>query len=287
MTDTPNSTPKSTPDNAPGNAPITPSDSTPVTSAAAPSLLAGKVAFITGAGRGIGAAAARLFAREGARVLLAARTEAQLKTVVEEIREAGGTADHVRCDLADADSVRAAVDRAVQLYGRLDVAFNNGATIQPPGPLDQLPEAEFDRVCAVNLKGPWLAMTAEVAAIRATAGRGAIVNNSSVGSLRANPELPVYGAAKRALNSLTESAAVTYGPEGIRVNAIAPGLTLTEMVDEWERDSPGIIDRLTAQNPLGRPADPQEIAEAAAWLLSDRASYVTGTVLRVDGGTRA
>ncbi|MFF7652832.1 SDR family NAD(P)-dependent oxidoreductase [Streptomyces sp. NPDC007983] len=254
---------------------------------AAPGLLAGKVAFVTGAGRGIGAAAARLFAREGARVLLAARTEAQLEAVTDEVRAAGGVADHVVCDLADAASVRAAVDRAVELYGRLDVAFNNGATITPPGPLGQVPEADFDHLYAVNLKGPWLAMAAEIAAIRATAGTGAIVNNSSVGSLRGNPELPAYGAMKRAVNSLTESAAVTYGPEGIRVNAIAPGSTLTEMIRTWEADSPGLLDRLTAGTPLGRMADPEEVAEAAAWLLSDRASYVTGTVLRVDGGAWA
>ncbi|MDH6697813.1 SDR family NAD(P)-dependent oxidoreductase [Streptomyces griseoviridis] len=250
-------------------------------------LLDGKVALITGAGRGIGAAAARLFAREGARVLLASRTESQLKAVTEEIRAAGGTADFIRCDLADPDSVRAAVDRAVRLHGRLDVAFNNGATGQEPGPLDTLPEADFDRVMAVNLKGPWLAMSAEIAAIRATAGRGAIVNTSSVGSLMGNPWLPAYGAAKRAVNSLTESAAVTYGPENIRVNAIAPGTTLTEMIDEWEAKSPGIIDQLNARTPLGRAASPEEIAESAAWLLSDRASYVTGVVLRVDGGARA
>jgi len=250
-------------------------------------LLTGKVAFVTGAGRGIGAAAARLFAREGATVLLAARTEAQLKTVTEEIRAAGGTADYVVCDLADAASVRAAVDRVVELYGRLDVAFNNGATIVPPGPMDQVREADFDHVYTVNLKGPWLAMVAEIAAIRATAGKGAIVNNSSVGSLKGNPELPAYGAMKRAVNSLTESAAITYGPEGIRVNAIAPGGTLTEMLREWDDRSPGIIERLTAMNPLRRTADPEEIAQAAAWLLSDRSSYVTGTVLPVDGGARA
>ncbi|MFI0815093.1 SDR family NAD(P)-dependent oxidoreductase [Streptomyces sp. NPDC021098] len=262
-------------------------DNTRTNETEAPGLLSGKVAFITGAGRGIGAAAARLFAREGARVLLAARTEDQLKAVTEEVRAAGGSADYVVCDLADAASVRAAVDRAVERYGRLDVAFNNGATITPPGPMDQVPEADFDHLYAVNLKGPWLAMAAEIAAIRATAGAGAIVNNSSIGSLRGNPELPAYGAMKRAVNSLTESAAVTYGPEGIRVNAIAPGSTLTEMIRTWEANSPGLLERLTAHTPLGRTADPEEIAQAAAWLLSDRASFVTGTVLRVDGGARA
>jgi NAD(P)-dependent dehydrogenase (short-subunit alcohol dehydrogenase family) len=260
-------------------------DNTPTTNTLG--LLTDKVAFITGAGRGIGAAAARLFAREGARVLLAARTEAQLKAVTEEVRATGGIADYVVCDLADAASVPAAVDRAVDLYGRLDVAFNNGAAIVPPGPMDQVREADFDYLYAVNLKGPWLAMVAEVAAIRATARTGAIVNNSSVGSLMGNPELPAYGAMKRAVNSLTESAAITYGPEGIRVNAIAPGHTLTEMIRTWEAHSPGLGERFKARTPLRRAADPEEIAQAAGWLLSDRASFVTGTVLRVDGGARA
>ncbi|MGW1346072.1 SDR family NAD(P)-dependent oxidoreductase [Kribbella sp. NPDC002412] len=262
-------------------------DNTRTTDTVTTGMLVDKVAFITGAGRGIGAAAARLFAREGARVLLAARTEAQLKAVTEEIRAWGGIADYVVCDLADTASIRAAIDRAVDLYGRLDIAFNNGAAIQQPGPMDQMAQADFDHIYAVNLRGPWLAMIAEIAAIRATAGTGAILNNSSVGSLMGNPELPAYGAMKRAVNSLTESAAVTYGPEGIRVNAIAPGHTQTEMIRTWEADSPGLAERLIAHTPLRRAADPEEIAQAAAWLLSDRSSYVTGTVLRVDGGARA
>ncbi|MEU7244105.1 SDR family NAD(P)-dependent oxidoreductase [Streptomyces sparsogenes] len=287
MNNTPHNTSTNAPTNAPHNTPASTHHNTPTAPTAPLGLLSGKVILITGAGRGIGAAAARLFAREGARVLLAARTEAQLKAVTEEIRAAGGTADHVVCDLADATSVRAAVERAVELYGRLDAAFNNGATGVPPAPLDEVREEDFDRVCAVNLKGTWLAMAAEVKAIRATAGKGALVNTSSVGGLMGNPQLPAYGATKRAVDSLTLSAAVTYGPEGIRVNAIAPGTTLTEMLHDWEAESPGVIERLNADTPLRRAADPEEIAQAAAWLLSDRSSYVTGTVLRVDGGMLA
>lgn len=250
-------------------------------------LLTHKVALITGAGRGIGAAAARLFAREGASVVLASRTESELRAVVDEIRAAGGTADYVVADFGNAASIQSAVQAVVDRHGRLDIAFNNAGLATILGTLVDAPENDFDLITSVNYKGVWLAMKAEIQAIRATSKTGAILNNSSVGSLKGNPHLGLYGAAKRAINSLTETAAIEYGPEGIRVNAIAPGTTMTSMIQAWVALDPTAVERNNARTPLRRAAQPEEIAEAAAWLLSDRASYITGAVIPVDGGLRA
>ncbi|MFD9698858.1 SDR family NAD(P)-dependent oxidoreductase [Lentzea sp. NPDC059081] len=249
-------------------------------------LLTGKVVLITGASRGIGEAAARLFAEEGASVVLAARGVDALDTIVKEIRADGGTADAVAIDLGDRASVRAGVAKVEELHGRLDGAFNNGAVIQQPGPVDQTSDEDIDQQFAVNFRGHWTAMTAEAALMR-RGGGGAIVNTSSIGSRRANPVLPAYGAMKRALNSLTESAAVTWAPEGIRVNGITPGGTATAMIDEWEAATPGVVERIGRTVPMGRMAEPREVAEVAAWLLSDRASMVTGAIVPVDGGAGA
>ncbi|MFI0898475.1 SDR family NAD(P)-dependent oxidoreductase [Streptomyces sp. NPDC020983] len=250
-------------------------------------LLTGKVVFITGASRGIGAAAARLFAREGAAVVLAARSTDALDRIVTEVRADGGVADAVALDLADRAGIRAAVDRVEELHGRLDGAFNNGAVgQQQPGPLDATTDEDIDEQFTVNFRSHWTAMNAEAALMRRNGG-GAIVNTSSIGSRRANPALPAYGAMKRALNSITETAAVSWARDGIRVNGITPGGTATEMIDAWEAATPGIVERIKASTPLGRMAEPHEVAEVAAWLLSDRASMVTGAIVPVDGGAGA
>jgi NAD(P)-dependent dehydrogenase (short-subunit alcohol dehydrogenase family) len=191
-----------------------------------------------------------------------------------------------RVVLADRASIRAAIDRAEALHGKLDGAFNNGAAIQQPGPLDTTTDEDIEEQFAVNFRAHWTAMNAEAALMRQSGG-GAIVNTSSIGSRRANPALPAYGAMKRALSSITETAAVTWAPAGIRVNAITPGGTATEMIATWQAATPGIVERINASTPLGRMAEPQEVAEVAAWLLSDRASVVTGATVPVDGGAGA
>ncbi|MCH0538613.1 glucose 1-dehydrogenase [Streptomyces sp. MUM 203J] len=249
--------------------------------------LTGKSALITGAGRGIGAAAARVFCREGAAVTLAARDEAALASLVAELTEAGHRAQYVVADVtrrADADR---AVAAAVSVYGRLDSAFNNAGLAALPQPLHLVEDEVFDQVMGVNVRGVWNCMRAEVTAMLETGG-GAVVNNSSTAGLVATVAGSPYIAAKHAVIGLTKAAANEYGSAGIRVNALATGATRTEMLGGWlAEDHPAREDRMAAKAMLGRLAAPEEIAEAAAWLCSEASSYVTGTTLAVDGGRLA
>jgi A-factor type gamma-butyrolactone 1'-reductase (1S-forming) len=243
----------------------------------------GKVALITGASRGIGAATARLFAQEGATVVLASRSEEELARIVEEIRVNGGEVMAATTDVAEAASVETLIQRTVDVYGRLDIAVNNAGIAGGNKPLVEVTEEVFDRVIAVNLKGVFLGMKYEIPAMLASGG-GAIVNlSSTVGLVGTGAGIAPYIASKHGVVGLTKAAALEYAGQHIRVNAVAPGTTRTPVNERWIADEQ-IRQRLTSGIPLGRVADAAEVAEAVLWLCSDAASYVTGVTLPVDGG---
>ncbi|MFJ3633179.1 glucose 1-dehydrogenase [Streptomyces sp. NPDC090112] len=246
-------------------------------------LLAGKSALITGASAGIGAAAARVFCREGASVTLVARREHELAQLTKELQAAGHRAQYVVADVRRSEDMARAVDAAVRAYGRLDAAFNNAGVGTTPKPLHLLDEDAYDQVMDTNVRGVWNAMRHEIPAML-TAGGGAIVNNSSTAGLVATPVSASYIASKHAVLGLTKAAACEYAPQGIRVNAIAPGSTRSEMIGAWLRENPEMEEVLLRSAPLPRIAAPDEIAESAAWLCSDRASFVVGATVAVDGG---
>jgi NAD(P)-dependent dehydrogenase (short-subunit alcohol dehydrogenase family) len=249
-------------------------------------LLTGKTILITGASSGIGESAAHLFAREGANVVITARRKAELDRVAEDIAADGGNVLAVQADTTNAGELQRAVAAAVERWGRLDGALNNAGRTQGGGRLAEVTDETFDSVLETNFKGVWLAMRAELQAMTAEgATGGSIVNISSIGGTFGAAGQSVYGATKAAVIALSRAAAAEYGRDGVRVNAIAPGATMTEMMVAWQQRDPGIVERLSSLAALGRPGQPDEIAEAAAWLLSDRASYVTGMTLGVDGGT--
>jgi NAD(P)-dependent dehydrogenase (short-subunit alcohol dehydrogenase family) len=246
-------------------------------------LLAGKVVLITGASSGIGAAAADVFCREGAAVVLAARREDRLAELTEGLRAKGAEAAYVVCDVTDAADAARAVECAVTEFGRLDGAFNNAGVGGDRTPLHLMSDDVYDTVMDVNVRGVWNCLRHEIAAMLRHGG-GAIVNNSSVGGLVAIPAAAPYVAAKHAVVGLTRAAADEYAKEGIRVNAVAPGTTRSEITEDWFHRNPGLERMVNSMTPQGRTAAPEEIAAAAAWLLSDRCPFLTGTVLPVDGG---
>ncbi|MEV0254606.1 glucose 1-dehydrogenase [Streptomyces sp. NPDC050732] len=248
--------------------------------------LAGKVALITGASSGIGAAAARVFTREGAQVVLISRREDRLQTLVKELHNEGAQASYCVADVQVAADMRRAVGFAVETYGQLDVAFNNAGAAAEKSPLHLMDDAAYDLIMDTNVRGVWNCLRPEIGAMLESGG-GAIVNTSSVAGLVATSVAAPYIASKHAVVGLTKVAAVEYAPSNIRVNAIAPGLARSEMVEDWFARFPGQEAKSKASSPQNRMAEPEEIAEAAAWLCSDRASFVTGATLPVDGGATA
>lgn len=246
-------------------------------------LLSQRTILVTGASSGIGLAALRVFAQEGAAVVGLARQPGAAATAVAELRAAGHGAWFEAADITRPGEVERVIDFIEREVGPLDGAFNNASVTQDAWPVDELPEAVFDEILAINVKGTWRCLRAELAAMKSR-GRGAIVNTSSIAGVRGFPGLAAYTASKHAILGLTRSAALDAAAWGIRINCLCPGTTRTPMMERQMRTRPGGEQTTLARIPLGRIASADEQAQAAAWLLSDRASFVTGEELVVDGG---
>ena len=247
----------------------------------------GKVALVSGGGSGIGRATAIAFAREGAKVVIGDRNVQRGEETVSMIRDAGGKANFRRADVVVAGDVKALVDHAVTTYGRLDIAFNNAGTEGDVKPtlVDQT-EANFDAVMDINVKGVWLSMKYEIPRMLEQGG-GAIVNCSSVAGVIGFPGIGIYVASKHAVIGLTKAAALEYSAQGIRINAVNPAVIDTEMVDRLADGMNMKKDDLTVFHPIGRLGRVEEVAEAVLWLCCDKASFVTGHSMIVDGGFTA
>jgi NAD(P)-dependent dehydrogenase (short-subunit alcohol dehydrogenase family) len=245
-----------------------------------------RVALVTGAGAGIGRASALIFAREGAQVVVVDIDDAGGDETVRLVEHDGGAATFVHADVSDAEQVEAMVRHAVSTFGGLDCALNNAGMGSGGQPIADYPLSEWDRAIGVMLTGVFLGMKYEIPAMLARGG-GAIVNTSSVAGLTGYPGQSGYIAAKHGVIGLTRTVALEYAAQGIRVNAICPGTARTPMVAAALDHSPEIAEHLVGLLPIGRVAEPSEIAEAAVWLCTDAASFVLGTALSVDGGYTA
>lgn len=246
----------------------------------------GKVALVTGGSSGIGKATALAFAREGAQVILASRTQATGEAAAAEIAAAGGKVLWVQTDVSQGAQVEALFNQITATHGRLDYAFNNGGSGGRGGWLADIEEADWDLTVDGFLKSVFLCMKHELG-IMLKAGGGAIVNNSSVDGLRAFPWDPAYSAAKHGVVGLTKSTAMQYASRGVRINAVCPGWILTPPIEEMLARDPGAQERLLTHQPIGRMGKPEEVAEAVLWLCSERASLMAGVALPVDGGYTA
>ncbi len=245
-----------------------------------------KVAIVTGATSGIGRAAAIAYAREGAKVVVAGRRATEGEETVRLLQAQGGEGIFVKTDVSKAVQVKELVERTLQKFGRLDFAFNNAGIEQVPTPFLEQDEETFERVVDINAKGVWLSMKYEIPAMLKTGG-GSIVNTASVFGVIGIAGNEIYIASKHAVIGLTKSAAVEFGKQGIRVNAVLPGVVDTDMYKRFAGDKPEFRAEMTAMHPIGRIGKPEDIAEAAIWLSSSKSSFVTGHSLLVDGGYTA
>jgi NAD(P)-dependent dehydrogenase (short-subunit alcohol dehydrogenase family) len=248
---------------------------------------AGKVALVTGAASGIGRATALAFGRAGACVVVADNSVDGGHMTAALIVEAGGKALFVKTNVTNAAEVEALVEKAVSHYGRIDAAVNGAGIEDECLPLAEGEDEQFDRIMNVNVKGVWLCMKSQLRQMLKQEGGGVIVNVADAGGLVAVPNRAIYAASKHAVIGLTRTAAVEYAKSGIRVNSLCPGAVKTPMLARMLEREPGRDKKLKAAHPMGRLADPAEVASAALWLCSEQASFVTGHQLAIDGGLTA
>jgi NAD(P)-dependent dehydrogenase (short-subunit alcohol dehydrogenase family) len=246
-------------------------------------LVEGKVAVVTGGSSGIGRATALAFAKEGAKVVVADVLIEEGQETVRLIHQEGGEAIFVRTDVSKAAEVEALIQSCIQVYGRLDCAFNNAGIEGAVAPTADCTEENWDRVIAVHLKGQWLCMKYEIPQMLKQ-GKGAIVNMASVAGLVGIQGLSAYCASKGGVVQLTRAAALEYAKANIRINVVCPGLIRTAMAERVININPEYAAQVIGMHPLGRLGNPEELAAAVLWLCSDAASFVTGHAMAVDGG---